>query len=104
MPHSTVFALFMLSLGIPTAGSAQTPSTKPADANLPTPGTRGNADNVPLIGRSDPNGNPVRLAKATGHVSNYSEDKVPPYTLPDPLLTSDGERVTSAETWFKKRR
>ena len=32
----------------------------------------------------DPKGNPVRLARATGHVSNYTEEKVPPYTLPDP--------------------
>ena len=70
----------------------------------PKPGTRGNPDNVPYIGKSDPKGNPVRLAKATGHVSNYSEDKVPPYTLPDPLVLSDGQKVTSPEVWAKKRR
>src|SRR5215471_10847157 len=70
----------------------------------PKPGAKGNPDNVPYIGKSDPKGNPVRLAKATGHVSNYSEDKVPPYTLPDPLVLTNGERVTSAEVWTKKRR
>jgi hypothetical protein len=70
----------------------------------PRPGTRGNPDNVPYIGKRDPQGNPVRLAKATGHVSNYSEDKVPPYTLPDPLVLSDGQKVTSPEVWLKKRR
>src|SRR5262249_46819253 len=70
----------------------------------PKPGTRGNPDNVPYIGKKDPGGNPVRLAKATGHVSNYSEDKVPPYTLPDPLVLSDGQKVTSPEMWMKKRR
>lgn len=70
----------------------------------PKPGTTGNADNVPFIGKSDRNGNPVRLAKATGHVSNYSEDRVPKYTLPDPLVLSDGTRVTDPETWVKKRR
>src|SRR5262249_34877068 len=43
-------------------------------------------------------------AKATGHVSNYSEEKVPPYTLPDPLVLSNGQRVTSAEMWHKQRR
>ena len=37
---------------------------------------------------SDPNGNPLRLAIKTGHVSNYDEKKVPPYTLPDPLVMS----------------
>ena len=63
----------------------------------PKPGANGNPDNVPYIGKSDPKGNPVRLAKATGHVSNYSEDKVPPYTLPDPLVLANGERVTTPE-------
>src|SRR3989442_9280113 len=70
----------------------------------PKPGTKGNPDNVPYIGKSDPKGNPVRLAKATGHVSNYSEDKVAPYTLPDPLVLSNGQKVTSPEVWVKKRR
>ena len=74
------------------------------DPGLPKPGTRGNADNVPYVGRRDPKGNPVRLAKATGHVSNYDEAKVPPYTLPDPLKLANGERVTSAEEWFKRCR
>lgn len=27
------------------------------------------------IGKSDPQGNPVRLAKRTGHVSNYDEQQ-----------------------------
>jgi hypothetical protein len=70
----------------------------------PKPGTKGDPDNVPYIGKRDPKGNPVRLAKATGHVSNYSEDKVPPYTLPDPLVLSDGQKVTSLDVWVKKRR
>src|SRR5436189_4809849 len=75
-----------------------------AAADPPKPGEKGNPDNVPYIGKRDPNGNPVRLARATGHVSNYSEDKVAPYTLPDPLLLADGRRVTSSAIWFKERR
>lgn len=35
---------------------------------------------------------------------NYDESKVPAYTLPDPLVLSDGQRVTDAETWRTKRR
>jgi hypothetical protein len=35
---------------------------------------------------------------------NYDEAKVPAYELPDPLVLADGARITSAETWLKKRR
>jgi hypothetical protein len=83
---------------------AQPPPARPSNPNLPAPGARGNADNVPFIGRSDAKGNPVRLAKSTGHVSNYSEDKVRPYSLPDPLVLASGERVATADQWFKSRR
>jgi hypothetical protein len=73
-------------------------------ADPPKPGDKGNPDNVPYIGKRDPGGNPIRLAKATGHVSNYSEDRVPKYTLPDPLVQNNGERVTTPDGWAKKRR
>src|SRR5690242_8577182 len=53
--------------------------------------------------RSDANGNPIRLAR-TGHVSNYDETKVGSYTLPDPLVMSDGRPVRDAEMWLKERR
>ena len=35
---------------------------------------------------------------------NYDEGKVPHYTLPDPLVLNDGQRVTDAATWREKRR
>ncbi len=35
---------------------------------------------------------------------NYDESKVPHYTLPDPLLALDGQKVTSAKIWRQKRR
>lgn len=35
---------------------------------------------------------------------NYDESKVPAYTLPDPLITSSGEKITDAETWTARRR
>ncbi len=34
----------------------------------------------------------------------YDEAKVPPYTLPDPLVCQDGTRVTTPELWWQKRR
>src|SRR4029078_9702607 len=88
IPSSALlFVLLTASLAF-----GQEAASSPASGNLPAPGSRGNADNVPYIGKGDPQGNPVRLAKATGHVSNYSEDKIPPYTLPDPLLLFGGPR------------
>jgi len=54
--------------------------------------------------KTDAKGNPIRYAAKTGHVSNYDEAKVKPYTLPELLKMSSGEPVTSAEMWFKKRR
>jgi hypothetical protein len=53
---------------------------------------------------SDASGNPLRLAVKTGHVSNYDEAKVRPYTLPDPLTMRDGRRVRDANTWRTERR
>jgi hypothetical protein len=52
----------------------------------------------------DKDGNPLRLATKTGHVSNYDESKVKPYTLPDPLVLANGKPVKDADTWFKQRR
>src|SRR5262245_32977741 len=104
MRRWTQAAAVVLLLGATTTGTTQAPAPQPGDAKLPAPGTRGNADNVPYIGKSDPKGNPVRLARATGHVSNYTEEKVPAYTLPDPLVLANGQRVTSAEMWVKQRR
>ena len=85
-------AALALVAGATSWGHAQAPPSRPGDPDLPAPGTRGNPDNVPFIGRRDPKGNPVRLARATGHVSNYSEERVRPYTLPDPLVMASGER------------
>jgi hypothetical protein len=50
----------------------------------------------------------VLLARAADAQSpakpNYDEAKVGLYTLPDPLVSTDGERVTTAEMWHAKRR
>ena len=35
---------------------------------------------------------------------NFDESKVPAYTLPDPLLCENGQRVTSVEEWEQHRR
>jgi hypothetical protein len=45
----------------------------------------------------------AKLAKRRSE-TNYDEQKVPQYTLPDPLVMSDGTKVTNAQTWKDKRR
>jgi hypothetical protein len=90
-------AAVALTLAAAAAWGHAQPPPRSGDAQLPAPGTRGNPDNLPFIGRRDAKGNPVRLAKATGHVSNYSEERVRPYALPDPLVMVSGERVANAD-------
>lgn len=36
--------------------------------------------------------------------ANYDESKVPPYTLPDPLVNSAGKKVTDAKAWESRRK
>ncbi len=43
-------------------------------------------------------------ADVAGIPVNYDEAKVGTYTLPDPLIMSDGKPVRDAKTWEKKRR
>ncbi|MBN1559503.1 hypothetical protein JW998_04595 [candidate division KSB1 bacterium] len=35
---------------------------------------------------------------------NYTEARVGDYTLPDPLICTDGQRVRDVDTWIQKRR
>jgi hypothetical protein len=51
----------------------------------------------------DPGSGLYRWA-STGHWTNYNEAEVGAYTLPDPLVLSNGEPVPDAKTWFEKRR
>src|SRR5260370_26856040 len=59
---------------------------------------------TPTTPGKDANGNPLRVATKTGHVSNYDEAKVTPYRLPDPLVLGAGTPVTDAKTWTSSRR
>lgn len=49
--------------------------------------------------RPGPSGNPE-----APNAANSDEARVPPYTLPDPLITNDGQAVTSADAWWHVRR
>jgi hypothetical protein len=43
-------------------------------------------------------------ASAQNVQENYDESKVGKYTLPDPLVLQNGDRVRNADTWIKRRR
>ena len=49
--------------------------------------------------RRGPDGDPT-----SPNAANFDESKVAPYTLPNPLLLRNGQRVTSTELWWKARR
>jgi (4-O-methyl)-D-glucuronate---lignin esterase len=84
------------AFGVSVAAAAQQTSAPPA-AQAQTPPAKTD------LGK-DANGNPLRLAVKTGHVSNYDESKVPPYRLPDPLRFADGTPVRDAQAWTSTRR
>ncbi|MCE7063123.1 acetylxylan esterase [Dyadobacter sp. CY343] len=49
--------------------------------------------------RKGPSGNPK-----DPNAANSSEEKVNKYTLPDPLVLKNGQKVKNAKDWFEKRR
>src|SRR4029453_12649672 len=85
----------------PQAPAPGQPAPAPPIAGGPvTPSNPGQTTNL----GTDPNGNPLRLALKTGHVSNYDETKVAAYTLPDPLVASGGAAVRDAKGWPARRK
>lgn len=36
--------------------------------------------------------------------TNYEEGKIPEFTIPDPLITFAGEKITTSDDWIEKRR
>src|SRR5580765_5995133 len=90
MRSFTTFAALACLLGAAVLVSAQDQQQKKIDPKT--------------LPKSDANGNPIRYANKTGHVSNYDESKVKPYTLPELLKMANGDPVKDADMWFKKRR
>src|SRR4026208_1274623 len=79
----------VVTLGLVVTAQQQS-APPPAPAIQPAPPAQ------PSTLGSDANGNPLRKALKTGHVSNYDEAKAGTSTLPDPLLTSAGRPVRDA--------
>ncbi len=90
-------ALVGMSLSISGQQPPAQGTPPPAAQAAPPPASATNLGN-------DANGNPLRRALKTGHVSNYDESKVGTYTLPDPLVLANGKPVRDRQTWLKERR
>ncbi len=80
----------------PAANVATTPVASPAKSTTPTP--------VKSTALKDADGRTVYKTATTGHITNYYEDKVAPYTLPNPLELANGSPVKNEDAWFKQRR
>src|SRR3990172_8339121 len=85
-------------LGIPVALALLGLSVTPSGAADPAP----MKDYVPVY-LKDAEGRTL-LRAPTGHLTNYGEDKMPAYTLPDPLVMQNGEPVRDADAWQNQRR
>jgi hypothetical protein len=101
-----------LPLPILAAVALLVAAPRPARAQFPDSATRAainaasEADHAQMMKqlgidslRPGPSGNP----KAP-NAANSDEAKVPPYTLPDPLVLENGTRVTTARQWWQQRR
>lgn len=111
---SLAIALALLFLIDMTPARAQESAAKPGDSGsganskLPPPvkmtAQQDHRRMMDLLGiktlRPGPSGNP-RAANA----ANIDESKANPYpSLPDPLVLKNGEKVTTPETWWNRRR
>lgn len=98
-----IFCLSSFALILPPFVVAQSPqpSSTPPPAHLTAEQDHQRLMDLLHIAslRPGPSGNP----KAP-NAANVDESKVPPYTLPDPLVLKNGKRVTAAEMWWKVRR
>jgi hypothetical protein len=94
----------VVTLGAQQSPSQQpTPQPAPPPVAAPMPATATTATSATNLG-TDANGNPIRRALKTGHVSNYDEANVGSYTLPDPLVMTNGRPVRTAKEWRSERR
>lgn len=88
-------------IGTPLAAQTTVPAAKPAPVHLTAEEDHQRLMNLLHITalRPGPSGNP-----AAPNAANTDEAKVVAYTLPDPLVLKDGQKVSTAEMWWKERR
>jgi len=94
---------YLLSLGLLVSVTVAVVAGGPQTPSVTNPSLTGEAP-LPRAGEKDADGRTVYRARLTGHLTNYYEEKIPPYTLPDPLKMNDGRRVVDSQMWLKERR
>jgi hypothetical protein len=114
MNPTTLLRYSSLTLGLlaVAASSIRAADTAPANAtvaappaaNVTTPAAPAPMATAPAPALKDADGRTLKQATRTGHITNYYEAKIPPYTLPDPLVLANGQPVTNATVWFQQRR
>jgi hypothetical protein len=105
--RSLGLVLFALA-GVALAGAAE-PAARPSEGSLPAPVEMTAQDDrqrlLDLLDITSLRQGANGRDPAAPNAANYDESKANPYPhLPDPLLTKDRQKVTTAETWWTKRR
>src|SRR5436190_6556791 len=100
--HAVTFSLCLTSSGAFAQPAAET--AKPSSAPMQWTTQQDHRNMMEQLGikalRPGPSGN----ANAT-NAANYDEAKANPFpNLPDPLTLKNGQKVTTAEMWWKQRR
>ena len=100
------FVLPLLAAALPLAAPSTATAQRPDSAARAAMAAATTADHRQMMGqlgissiRPGPSGNPQ-----APNAANSDEARVPPYTLPDPLVTKSGRRVASSEEWWRVRR
>lgn len=108
MPRNFSVLSIAVLLAASTSARAQEPAREPAGSNPPPPvkltaqqDHKRMMDQLKISSlRPGPSGRPN-----SPNAANYDESKSNPYpNLPDPLVLKSGEKVTTAESWGKRRR
>jgi hypothetical protein len=108
MPR-TILATALVSVLVTQASAQTPPQAKPAGPATPNPVQIATQQDHKLMMdllkieklRQGANGNNRQAPNA----ANYDESKANPYPdLPDPLVLKNGEKVTTAEAWWDRRR
>lgn len=101
--HPRTFASALLLTTVCVAPAVAQQPDSAARATIAAATRADHARMMRLLGidslRPGPSGNPE-----APNAANSEESRVPPYTVPDPLVMEDGRPVTSVAQWWEERR